>query len=188
VAGRATEWSVTGIVRRMLPLLLVLTSIELISGLVLETFEEELLASPSLLLLVPVTIGMAGNLGSVMAARLSTAFHLGMLSFSPTDDRLAGNALATVGLSMTVFPLVGAGAWGLTALVGRTGLPFITVVLVAFLSGLVLAVLAVVVTVITTYAAYRYRLDPDDVVVPVVTNVCDVLGVIVLFGIVRIVA
>jgi len=49
-------------------------------------------------------------------------------------------------------------------------------------------VLAVVVTVVTTYVAYRYGLDPDDVVVPVVTNVCDVLGVLVLFGVYRVVA
>lgn len=180
-----TEWSVTGIVRRMLPLLCVLTGIELVSGLVLASFEATLLAAPSLLLLVPVTIGMGGNLGSVLAARLSTAFHLGLLSFSPTDDRLAGNAVATVALSLTVFPLVGAGAWGLTAAVGETGLALDTVVLIALVSGLVLSVLAVVVTVVTTYAAYRYRLDPDEVVVPVVTNVCDVLGVLVLFGVYR---
>lgn len=188
MSAQATEWSVTGIIRTMLPLLLVLTAIELVSGLVLESFEETLLAAPSLLLLVPVTIGMAGNLGSVLAARLSTAVHLGLLSFSPTDDRLAGNAVATVGLSLTVFPLVGAGAWGLTALAGRTGLTLGSVVLIAGLSGLFLAILAVFVTVLTTYAAYRYRLDPDDVVVPVVTNVCDMLGVLVLFGVYRVVA
>ena len=181
------EWTVRGILQRMLPVLAVLTAIEMGSGLVLATFEETLLQYPTLLVLVPVTIGMAGNLGSVLAARLSTAFHLGLLSFSPTDDTLAGNALATLALSVTVFPLVGAGAWGLTAVSGEPGLALETVVLVALLSGLVLAVLAVLVTVITTYAAYRYRLDPDDVVVPVVTNVCDVLGVLVLFGVYRVV-
>jgi mgtE-like transporter len=61
----------------------------------------------------------------------------------------------------------------------------VTVVAVAVTSGAVLAVLAVAVTLTATYAAYRYGLDPDDVVVPVVTNVCDVLGVLVLFGAVR---
>jgi mgtE-like transporter len=163
----------------------VLTLIELGSGLVLDTFEDTLLRYPTLLVLVPVTIGMAGNLGSVLAARLSTAFHLGTLSFDPGDDTLAGNTLATVGLAVTLFPLVGAGAWGLQALVGVTRLPLLTVVAVALSSGLVLAVLAVAVTVVTTYAAYRFELDPDDVVIPVVTNVCDVLGVVVLFVMVR---
>lgn len=186
MAESASEWTVGGIVRSMLPILAVLTAVELGSGLVLDTFESTLLTYPSLLVLVPVTIGTAGNLGSVLAARLSTAFHLGLLSFSPTDDRLAGNAVATVALSLTVFPLVGAGAWLVQGLFGATALPLGTVVLVALWSGLVLAVLAVAVTVVTTYAAYRFGLDPDEVVIPVVTNVCDVLGVLVLFGVVRV--
>ncbi|WP_226022733.1 magnesium transporter [Halomicrobium salinisoli] len=185
MAGDLSSWSVRGITRTMLPILIVLTTIELVSGLVLETVEETLLTYPTLLVLVPVTIGMAGNLGSVLAARLSTAVHLGLLSFEPTDDRMAGNAAATVALSLTVFPLVGAAAWALQSLVGGATLGPWTVVAVASISGLVLAVLAVLVTVATTYAAYRFRLDPDDVVIPVVTNVCDVLGVLVLLAVFR---
>ena len=174
-------WTVREITRAMLPVLLALTLVEIGSGLVLGSFESTLLAYPTLLVLVPVTIGTAGNLGSILAARLSTAFHLGLLSFSPTDDRLAGNALATTALAVSVFPFVGAGAWVLTELAGAARLGLGTVVLVATASGVTLAVLAVVVSVVATYAAYRLGLDPDDVVIPVVTNVCDVLGVVVLF-------
>jgi mgtE-like transporter len=186
VSGYEAQWSVKGIMRTMLPVLVVLTAIELGSGLVLDTFEETLLQYPSLLVLVPVTIGMAGNLGSILASRLSTAVHLGLLSFDPSDDRLGGNAVATVGLALTVFPLVGAGAWLLQSLLGGARLGLWTVVAVASLSGITLAVLAILVTTMTTYAAYRFELDPDDVVIPVVTNVCDVLGVLVLFGVVRV--
>lgn len=180
------RWSVTATMRTMLPILTVLTVIELGSGLVLDTFESTLLQYPTLLILVPVTIGMAGNLGSVLAARLSTVFHLGLLSFEPDDEFLLGNAVATVGLAVTLFPLVGAGAWVLQTLVGTAALDLATVVTVAFASGATLALLAIVVTVVTTYAAYRFGLDPDDVVIPVVTNVCDVLGVVVLFAVVRV--
>jgi mgtE-like transporter len=165
----------------MLPVLLLLTLVELGSGLVLGSFEDTLLRYPSLLVLVPVTIGTAGNLGSVLAARLSTAFHLGTLSFAPDDETLAGNALATVALAATVFPVVGLGAWSLSALTGSTDLSPWTVLAVSLSSGLSLAVLAVVVTIVATYAAYRLELDPDDVVIPVVTNTCDVLGVVLLY-------
>jgi len=178
-------WTVRGIMRATLPVLAVLTAIELGSGLVLESFEATLFRYPSLFVLVPVTIGMGGNLGSILAARLSTAFHLGLLSFDPTDDRLGGNAAATLALAVTIFPLVGACAWGLQTLLGGTALGLATVVAVALLSGLTLAVLAVVVALAATYAAYRLELDPDDVVIPIVTNVCDVLGVLVLFAVVQ---
>ena len=180
------RWTIRGITRAMFPLLVVLSAVEIGSGLVLETFEEQLLAYPSLLVLVPVTIGTAGNLGSILAARLSTAFHLGLLSFDPTDDTLAGNAVATVALALTVFPLVGVGAWTLTQVTIGSDLPIWTVVIVSTASGAFLGVLAVAVTVVATYLAYRFELDPDDVVIPVVTNTCDVLGVLVLFGVVRV--
>jgi mgtE-like transporter len=177
-------WTVRAITRAMLPVLLVLTLVEVVSGLVLGSFEATLLTYPSLLVLVPVTIGTAGNLGSILAARLSTAFHLGLLSFSPRDDQLSGNALAIIGLAVTLFPAVGAGAWGLTSVTVGAQLGLGTVVLVAFSSGIVLAVVAVSVSLSATYAAYRLGLDPDDVVIPVVTNTCDVLGVVVLFVVV----
>jgi len=179
-----TEWTVRAITRAMLPILLALTLVEIGSGLVLGSFEEQLLRLPSLLVLVPVTIGTAGNLGSILAARLSTAFHLGTLTFSPGDDVIGGNALATVGLAATVFPLVGAGAWVLAELTVGAVLTPGRVIVVAITSGLALSVLAVAVTVVATYIAYRRELDPDDIVIPVVTNVCDVLGVVVLFVVV----
>lgn len=181
-----SRWSTLGIVRTMLPLLLVLTLVELGSGLVLDSFEATLLRYPALLVLVPVTIGMAGNLGSVLAARLSTVVHLGLTDFEPDDEYLLGNAVATLALAVTLFPLVGAGGWALQSVLGTTTLALSAVVSIALVSGIALAVLAVVVTATTTYAAYRFGLDPDDVVIPVVTNVCDVLGVVVLVLVVEV--
>ncbi|MFB6136852.1 MAG: magnesium transporter [Halobacteriaceae archaeon] len=178
-----TRWTVPAILRATLPVLCALTLLELGAGLVLGRFEATLLENPSLLVLVPVTIGTAGNLGSVLAARLSTAFHLGTLRFAATDETLGGNALATLALAVLVFPPVGAGAWALTALVGSPRLPARAVVLIATASGVALAVLAVAVAVAVTAVTYRRGVDPDDVAVPVVTNVCDVLGVVVLYAV-----
>lgn len=181
------RWTVRGIIVDMLPVLVVLTLVELGSGLVLDTLQETLLRFPSLLVLVPVTIGLAGNLGSIMASRLSTATHLGLLAFEPGDETILGNALATTALAATLFPLVGGGAWAVQTVLAGTRLPLMTVVLVATYSGLALAGLVVLVSSTATYVAYRVGADPDDVVLPVVTNVCDVLGVLVLFGVVRLV-
>ncbi|MEF8773324.1 MAG: magnesium transporter [Halobacteriales archaeon] len=176
------QWTVRSISRAMLPTLAALTLLEIVgSGLLLDSIEASLLSYPSLLVLVPVTIGTAGAMGSILASRLSTTFHLGMLRFEPGDEVLLGNALAALALAVTLFPAVGLGAWALTALAGSTTLPATTVLAVATASGVTLAALAVIVTLVATYAAYRLGLDPDDVVIPVVTNVCDVLGVFVLF-------
>lgn len=179
--GQVTQqWSVRGIIKTTLPLLLVLTIVAVGSGLVLGGFEESLYEHPSLLILVPVTIGTAGSLGSLLASRLSTAFHLGTLSFSITDEHLVGHTVATILLALSVFPVVGFGAWGIVAGTVGSELGLRTVLTIATGSGAVLSVLTVGVTLATTYSAYALGLDPDDVVVPVVTVTCDVLGVLAL--------
>ena len=174
-------WSFRAISRATLPTLLLLTAVAVGSGLLLGTFEAVLYRYPSLLILVPVTIGTAGNLGSLLASRLSTAFHLGTLSFRLRDEQLGGHALATIGLALTLFPLVGAGAWVLALVTGRVVLPLWRVLAIATMSGAGLALVAILATVVTTYGAYRAGLDPDDVVIPVVTVTADVFGVIMLF-------
>jgi mgtE-like transporter len=179
------EWSVRSITRSLLPVLLVLTALELLGGLTLGSFEATLLQYPALLVLVPVVIGTAGNLGSILSARLSTAFHLGVLSLEPADETLLGNAITTVLLALSVFPVVGVGGWVMVALIREPRLSVWMVLSVAVTSGLVLALLAIVVTFGTVYVAYQLELDPDNVVIPVVTNVCDILGVLVLFGVTR---
>ncbi|MFB6086227.1 MAG: magnesium transporter [Halodesulfurarchaeum sp.] len=175
-------WSFRAISRATLPTLMLLTAVAVGSGLILGSFEAVLYRYPSLLILVPVTIGTAGNLGSLLASRLSTAFHLGTLSFHPADEQLGGHSLATVALALTLFPLVGAGAWLLALLTGRVVLPLWRVLAIATVSGGGLALVAILATVLTTYGAYRTGLDPDDVVIPVVTVTADVFGVITLFG------
>jgi cation transporter-like permease len=41
-------------------------------------------------------IGTAGNLGSILAARTATAFHLRTLSLAVSDAQLLGNSLLTL--------------------------------------------------------------------------------------------
>jgi mgtE-like transporter len=173
------EWTIEGILVATFPLLVGLTVVELWGGLVLDGSRGVLTRYPSLLTLVPGIIAVGGNLGSVLASRLSTAFHLGTLSFDPTDDALAGNAVATLALAATLFPAVGAGAWLARFALGDVVLSLATVVFGAAASGLLLAAVAVGIATVATYAAYHLRLDPDDVVIPVVTTTCDVLGVVV---------
>lgn len=180
------HWSVRSITASLLPILLILTVLELAGGLTLGAFETRLLRYPTLLVLVPVTIGTAGNLGSVLSARLSTAFHLGTLSFDIRNDDIVGNGLTTIALALTVFPLVGTGAWAITTVLGTARLALMTVVAIAVLSGIILAGVTIFVAVTATYLAYHLELDPDNVVIPVVTNVCDVLGVLVLIAVIQV--
>lgn len=177
--GLIDNWTVSSIVSTMFPLLLVLSVLEMGSGYVLETLEETYLENPTLLVLVPVMIGMGGNLGSILSSRLSTRLHLGTLNFDLRDQILWTNITAILGLAATIFTLLGFAAY----LIGQyliNPMPFVELLLISITSGMTLAVLAILLSFTATYVSYQYGLDPDDTTIPVVTNLCDILGVIIL--------
>lgn len=172
-------WRARTIVATMFPLLVALSILEMGSGYVLEALEATYLDNPTLLILVPVMIGMGGNLGAILSSRLSTRLHLGTLEFSPRDEQLWASVAAIMLLAATVFGALGVAAWVLGRVVAEP-MALADLLIISVGSGMVLAVLAVVLSVAATYVSYRQGLDPDDTTIPVVTNVCDILGVVVL--------
>lgn len=180
------EWSVDRIVATMLPLLALMSLLQMGSGSVLEAFEEELVSNPSLLVLVPVQIGTAGNLGSIMCSRLSTQLYLGTFELDPRNPEIRANVGAVFALAATVFMLLGFSAWGIGRLLGGT-LGLWEVMVISLLSGMLLAVWVVVVSIASIWASYRLGYNPDDVTIPIVTNVSDITGVMILFAVVTIV-
>jgi Permease, similar to cation transporters len=177
------EWSVRRIVWTMVPLLAGLSVLQLVSGTVLESFEATLLRYPALLVLLPVQIGTAGNLASIMCSRLTTQLYLGTYEPSLSNPDVRANVGAVFALAGTVFGLVGVAAWAIGVALGGT-LALGRVLVISLSSGMLLAVLVVTTSVAAVEASYRIGLNPDDTTIPIVTNVCDIAGVLILFAIV----
>lgn len=179
-------WATRTIVTTMLPLLAGLSVLQMVSGSVLEAFEETLLIYPSLLILVPVQIGTAGNLASIMCARLSTQLHLGTFELDPSNPDIRANVGAILGLAATVFLAVGLAAWAIGQVLGGS-LSLLEVFTISMVSGMALAVLVVVLSVLSVWGSFRLGYDPDDTTIPIVTNVCDITGVLILFAVASVV-
>lgn len=177
------EWSIRRIVWTMVPLLAGLSVLQLVSGTVLESFEATLLQYPALLVLLPVQIGTAGNLASIMCSRLTTQLYLGTYEPSLSNPDVRANVGAVFALAGTVFGLVGVAAWAIGVALGGT-LAIGRVLVIALSSGMLLAVLVVTTSIAAVEASYRIGLNPDDTTIPIVTNVCDIAGVLILFAVV----
>lgn len=180
------DWQIRPMVLTMVPLLAALSILQMVSGSVLETFEEVLLTNPALLILVPVQIGTAGNLGSIMCSRLSTQLHLGTFEFTLDNPEIRSNSGAVIGLGLTVFTLVGVAAWAIGRALGGT-LGFVDVLTISLVSGTLLAAFVVIVSLLAVSTSYRLGYNPDDTTIPVVTNVCDITGVLILFAVITLV-
>ncbi|MFD1565535.1 magnesium transporter [Haloarchaeobius amylolyticus] len=176
------SWTIRNIVATMFPILIVLSVLEMGSGYVLEELQETYLGNPTLLVLVPVMIGMGGNLGAILSSRLSTRLHLGVLEFDPRDEVLWTNVIAILGLAATVFSALGVAAWVVGQIIAEP-MALADLLVISIVSGMLLAAIAIVLSISATYVSYTRGLDPDDTTIPVVTNLCDILGVVVLSGV-----
>lgn len=165
-----------------LPLLVFLSILELISGYFLGSIEERLLSEPAFLILVPVIIAIGGNLGSLLSSRLSTFLHLGVLN--PRDIKV--NILAIFGLSVTLFSLVAIITFFISILQGGD-LSFAQIFYISIGTGAVLTVLSVTISLTFTYISKYLGLDPDNIVIPIVTVICDVFGILAFVSILYII-
>lgn len=175
------SWRWQSIVTTMFPLLIVLSCVVLIAGVTLEQAEELLTEYGVLAVMVPTMIDTGGNLGAILASRLSSRLHLGTTQLSVRDRMLWANVGAVLALGVSVFAGLGVGAWAVGRLVGSE-LGLLTLLTISLGSGLSVAVLAVVCSIVTTALSYRWGIDPDDTTIPIVTNVVDVFGMLVFLG------
>ncbi|WP_425461909.1 magnesium transporter [Natronosalvus hydrolyticus] len=180
------DWTIGHMVATMVPLLAGLSILQMVSGSVLESFEAVLLTNPALLILVPVQIGTAGNLGSIMCSRLSTQLHLGTFELALDNRDVRSNSAAVLGLGLTVFTLVGVAAWAIGRVLGGS-LTLLEVLTISLVSGTLLSLFVVVVSLLSVSASFRLGYNPDDTTIPVVTNVCDITGVLILFAVISVV-
>ena len=178
------SWRWESIVGTMFPLLVVLSTVVFVAGIALENAEAFLTEYGVLAVMVPTMIGTGGNLGAILASRLTTRFHLGTTALDPRDRVLWANVAAVCALAGTVFTALAVGAWTIGQLVGSE-LGLGSVLVVALTSGAAITVLAVAFSLGTAYLSYRLSIDPDDTTIPIVTNVVDVFGMVIFLGVAR---
>ncbi|HEX2030428.1 MAG TPA: magnesium transporter [Actinomycetota bacterium] len=182
VRGVATDLpSARGIIRESLPVLFVAGTVDVFAGVFVQARLDEFVQLPALLILIPPVLGNAGGLGGLLASRLTSKLHLGVLPPRGRPEPLAFLDSSIVFLiGVAVFPLLGAAAQLLAAATGLASPGLARMVGVATLAGLMATLLAVVVAYYAAAASYRLGLDPDNHSLPLITSSMDFLGVVAL--------
>lgn len=180
-ARTATSYyTVEGIVRRGLPVLSLTCVIGIVVGQILNSRESSLISMPALLVLIPSLIKIGGDTGSMLGARLSSAFHMGL------GDRIFRNpvvhnsviAAGIVGLvsSLSVSLLV----WLVSNLMGF-GMPYLTLLEISLIAVTIELVVVYTATIGIAFASHRFGIDPDDTVIPLIATLGDLVGVTGIF-------
>lgn len=154
-------------VRQRIPVLLMSAGMSTVAGLFLEGNLTALASVPLLIALVPVVNGQGGNLSSVLASRLSTAYYLGSDDLKLKRGELLNALTAGAIVYAVIFAVVAPGAGDAAPLFA---LLMAVLLLATCLTGWVLSHLF-------TLLSTRLKLDPDNTVIPILTSCMDLAGI-----------
>ncbi len=177
--------TVQNIIRESLPLLVLLCFLEVIGGRLLDVSMETFIALPVLLAAVPLINGLGGNLGSVLGARVSSALHTGYMKASVYDENMRKNVLEAISLGLFLFLFFSVFMPAMFLFTGRETFPLLRVALILFVTGLLLTLIVVCTGVLSAIISFRFGVDPDNVVVPIITTLADLSGIIILLTVIN---
>ncbi len=147
-----------------------LAAMEAISGSMLHASSECIYRAFILSVLYPSVLASLGNYGSVVGAKTSTRLHLGELSFADRDTLETIASLATTAVPLSLIMYLSAAF--ICVSLGKPA----TLVLSFFLLYPLIAIAVMFVAFAVAFIAHRFRLDPDNVTVPAITTIADLIG------------
>ena len=170
------------IVTEMTATILLTPVLDIVAGSLLRARQDRLVAVPVMLALIPPFVSQAGALGGIFASRISSKLQIGVIGPRGRPEAPAMiDASRVCVLAIAVFTLIGVVAYGLGVGAGLEGMPsFATILGGVLLSGMVLTPVTIGVSYYLAIATFRFRLDPDNQTVPIITSVMDLAGVVVI--------
>jgi mgtE-like transporter len=169
------------VIKESVPTLIIAAAISVMSGLFLSNSQELLKFLPGILVIIPSFIGINGNLSSVITSRLSSALHLGLIRSNLRGGHiLRRNINAMLLISMISFPILGFAAGTLNSTFGGEIMNPLIFPAITLGAGMITVIILIFMSIIFSYITYRKGLDPDNVVIPLLTTLGDLVGISVL--------
>jgi mgtE-like transporter len=182
VAGWRTHLPVLRrIVRESVPVLVLAGLVSMLAGLTIEGSLETLVALPALLVVIPPLLSLSGSLAGILASRLASKLHLGLVEAKRgvwrgiTEDVLLVYLLAT-----GIFVVLAIATEVLSGLLSLDGPSVPTLVGTVLLAGFLATTLSNFVGYFGALLTYRFGLDPDNYGIPLVSSASDLLGAVSL--------
>ncbi|MBW3574110.1 MAG: magnesium transporter [Actinobacteria bacterium] len=165
------------ILRESIPILCLAGLISILAGIAIEKRLAAFSALPALLVLLPGHLSSAGALGGVLANRLSSKIHLGVVQVAALPGREARTDIAfVIALAVPVFTLNAAVAEVAARLIGVASPGLSLLVGISLIAGLLTVTVSVLIAYYGTVAAVRLGVDPDTYGVPMVSSSIDLVG------------
>lgn len=173
-------YTINGIIQRGLPVLIITCVMGILVGQLLNSREESLISMPAILILIPSLIKIGGDTGSMLGARLSSAFHMGLgdnLRSNPVvhNSVIAASIVGFVSsISVSILVFLASSFLGY-------GMPFLTILEISLIAVIIELAVVYSATVAIAFISHRFGMDPDDTVIPFIASLGDLVGVTGIF-------
>jgi mgtE-like transporter len=158
--------------------------LDILAGTVVEARLDRFVAFPTLLVLVPPFVAVAGALGGILSSRLSSKLQLGVIAPRALPEGPAFlDAAITFVFGLVIFVGLGALGLGYAVLSGTASPGAGTLVGGTVLAGVLVTLLAIPVSYYVAIVTTRFGLDPDNHSVPIITSVMDLSGVVTFLAV-----
>ena len=154
----------------------------LIAGVTLAGMSQRIEVVDGLFVLIPVSIGMRGNIFGGLAARLGTSIHSGLFEVSREKEGLLyQNVYAATLLTIATSVAMGVLARAIAGLLDIATVPVWDLILMALVGGLLSSAVVLVATMYISVTSFRRNWDLDSVGAPLITAIGDVVTLPCLF-------
>lgn len=172
------EGSLRTIVLQSILVMLLAGTLSSVAGLMLESNLKLLVAVPIIITLFPAFLEEGGNIGCILCARLATRLNTGQMDAKiEFDDEMRKDIVNSYILSLMVFPLVSVLVFVTGSLIGIGGLSLVKLAYTATIAGLMLTTLAIIFSFAISVISFKYKINPDNVTIPMLTGMTDILGI-----------
>ncbi|MFP5297865.1 MAG: magnesium transporter [Actinomycetota bacterium] len=148
----------------------------LVAGLTLAAMDDRIGVVVGLFVLIPVSIGMRGNIFGALAARLGTTIHSGLFEVSAgRNGILYQNVYAATLLTVATSVTMGVLARAVAGLLNVRTVSIWDFIVIALVGGVLSSAIVLAVTVVLSIQSFRRGWDLDSVGAPLITAIGDVV-------------
>jgi len=170
------------ILKETLPATIIATIGELVAGAFLGNMTNIFRMFPGLMILVPSILDLRGCLSTALSSRLGTALHLGVIGKElGFNDELKENLIAPLINSVMLSTILGIIAYFVSSQLNVEGIGLFTFVFISLLASVMATLFQMSITVYFAFTAQEKGLDPDNVTIPALASLGDIIGIISLY-------
>jgi len=148
---------------------------DLISGLTLSYFSPILTVLPVLIILIPPSTDLRGNVYGSFGSRLGTYLHVGKIEPKfKIDPKIAENVFLSLFLLLAMSIFIG-------FIVAIVSTPDLNIILIAAMAALLSSLFMMPATLAIAIGSYKKGWNPDNITTPIITLVGDMVTLPLIF-------